>query len=68
MTLEWDDMFLKNKESYTTAQAADLLNVSRAVILNAIRNKELKASKIGKRGRTSSWRIKKSDFIEYCNR
>lgn len=48
------------KEIYTTAQTAEIFQVSERTILEHIRNKELKAYK-----RFKKWYVKHSDLIEF---
>lgn len=56
---------IDEKEFLTSEEAAQILRVTRATVMNMIKRGQLKGKKVGSGGVSSPWRIPKKDVIEY---
>ena len=56
-----------DKRKYLTSQeAAEILRVTPATVMNMIKRRQLRGKKIGIGGISSPWRIPKEDVLEYA--
>ncbi len=53
------------REYLTSKEAAEILKVTPATVMNMIRRGQLRGKKVGTGGVSSPWRIPKEDITEY---
>ena len=53
------------REYLTSKEAAEILKVTPATVMNMIKRGQLRGKKVGTGGVSSPWRIPKEDIIEY---
>ncbi len=53
------------KTYLTSQEAAEILRVTPATVMNMIKRGQLRGKKVGTGGVSSPWRIPKEDIIEY---
>ena len=53
------------REYLTSREAAEILKVTPATVMNMIKRNQLRGKKVGTGGVSSPWRIPKEDIIEY---
>jgi excisionase family DNA binding protein len=53
------------KEYLTSQEAAEILRVTPATVMNMIKRGQLRGRKVGIAGRSSPWRIYKEDVMKY---
>ena len=53
------------EEYLTSKEAAQILKVTPATVMNMIKRGQLRGKKVGSGGVSSPWRIPKKDVIEY---